>query len=202
MICWLKGVPRLVEGLTVILDVNGVGYQVLCPLHTLTVVDQYRGSAEAVELYIDSITREDGTILYGFATLDERNWFRALMTVHAVGGKLALSSLGVLGVDGLIAAVRNEDIRALCAAPGVGRKVAERILTELRAKATLPGEDRARCGGDLSTRVEQDAAAHTLAQLGFGAGEVKRSIDAAVAAGARSAEDIVRAAIQTCGRAA
>jgi Holliday junction DNA helicase RuvA len=115
-----------------ILDVHGVGYQVYCSTRTLSTLPQ---TGEAARLAIETYVREDMIRLYGFATDLERDWFRLLQTVQGVGARVALSVLGTMPPSELATAIALSDKAALARAPGVGKKVAERLVTELRDKA-------------------------------------------------------------------
>jgi Holliday junction DNA helicase RuvA len=116
----------------VILDVGGVGYQVYCSTPTLQSLPQ---AGEAARLAIETYVREDMIRLYGFASDLERDWFRLLQTVQGVGARVALSVLGTMPPADLATAIALSDKAALARAPGVGKKVAERLVTELRDKA-------------------------------------------------------------------
>jgi Holliday junction DNA helicase RuvA len=116
----------------VVLDVGGVGYQVHCPARVLQSLPQV---GEAARLSIETYVREDAIRLYGFASDVEREWFRLLMTVQGVGAKVALAVLGIFKPGDLATAIALQDKAALGRAPGVGKKVAERIVAELRDKA-------------------------------------------------------------------
>lgn len=116
----------------VILDVSGVGYQVFCSARTLQALPQV---GEAATLSIDTYVREDMIRLYGFAGELEREWFRLLQTVQGVGARVALAVLGTLKPGDLATAIALQDKAALTRSPGVGKKVAERIVAELRDKA-------------------------------------------------------------------
>jgi Holliday junction DNA helicase RuvA len=116
----------------VIVDVGGVGYQAYCSAQTLQALPPI---GEAATLSIETYVREDVIRLYGFASDVEREWFRLLMTVQSVGARVALAVLGVLKPSDLAAAIALQDKAALARAPGVGKKVAERIVAELRDKA-------------------------------------------------------------------
>ncbi|WP_181706644.1 Holliday junction branch migration protein RuvA [Chthonobacter rhizosphaerae] len=132
MIGKLKGVVDSVGEDYLILDVHGVGYQVFCSARTL----QRQGRVgEALVLHIETFLREDMIRLYGFVSETEREWFRLLNTVQGVGAKVALSVLSVLDPGGLATAIAMRDLTALSRAPGVGKRVAERIATELKDKA-------------------------------------------------------------------
>lgn len=115
----------------VILDVHGVGYQVHCSARTLQVLPP---QGEAVTLAIETHVREDQIRLFGFTSDHEREWFRLLQTVQGVGVKVALAILGTLKPSDLADAIALRDRAAVSRAPGVGAKVAERIVTELKDK--------------------------------------------------------------------
>jgi Holliday junction DNA helicase RuvA len=131
MIGKLKGIIDSYGADYVILDVGGVGYQVHCPARTLQALP---APGEAATLSIDTYVREDQIKLFGFATEVEREWFRLLQTVQGVGAKVALSVLGTLKVSELASAVAMRDKALVARTPGVGPKVAERIVTELKDK--------------------------------------------------------------------
>lgn len=132
MIALLTGrIDSLIEG-SCIIDVNGVGYLVQASTRTLSALPQPPASAR---LLIETQVREDAIILYGFADAAERDWFRLLTTVQGVGGKVALSVLSALSPGDLVAAIAAGDRSSLTRAPGVGPRLAVRLLTELREKA-------------------------------------------------------------------
>jgi holliday junction DNA helicase RuvA len=116
----------------VILDVNGVGYQVHCSSRTL---QEMPGVGEAAMFSIETHVREDQIKLFGFVTDLEREWFRLLQTVQGVGAKVALNVLGTLKPADLASAIAMRDKAMVARTPGVGPKVAERIVTELKDKA-------------------------------------------------------------------
>ncbi len=118
----------------VLIDVQGVGYEVAISDRTRAGLPGPGGFAV---LYTDLLVREDLLQLYGFASLYERDWHRLLMTVQGVGAKAALAILGTLGAEGVARAIATGDARAIRAAPGIGPKIAERAILELKAKAPL-----------------------------------------------------------------
>src|SRR6266436_9920034 len=132
MIGKLKGLIDSYGEDYVILDVGGVGYQVHCAGRTLQALPS---PGEAAVLSIETYVREDQIKLYGFTGDLEREWFRLLQTVQGVGAKVALAVLGTLKPGELATAIALQDRATLSRAPGVGRKVAERIVAELRDKA-------------------------------------------------------------------
>ncbi len=131
MIGKLKGVIDSYGEDYVIVDVQGVGYQVHCSARTLQALP---AQGEPATLSIETHVREDQIRLFGFASDVERGWFRLLQTVQGVGAKMALAVLGTLRPTELANAIALRDKAALARTPGVGAKVAERIVTELKDK--------------------------------------------------------------------
>src|ERR1700730_12630419 len=132
MIGKLKGIIDSYNEDSVILDVNGVGYLVHCSARTLQELPR---AGEAVTLSIETHVREDQIRLFGFTSDVEREWFRLLQTVQGVGTKVALAVLGTLKPADLASAVAMRDKAMIARSPGVGQKVGERIVTELKDKA-------------------------------------------------------------------
>ncbi len=186
MIGKLKGVIDSYGEDYVILDVNGVGYQVHCSARTLQALP---AQGEPATLSIETYVREDQIKLFGFATDIERDWFRLLQTVQGVGAKVALSVLGTLKASELASAIAMRDKAAVSRTPGVGPKVAERIVTELKDKVPAFADiDPAvvHLAGALdekrAPRPVMDAVS-ALVNLGYGQPQAA----AAIAAAARNA---------------
>ena len=192
MIGWLRGTPveRSPTG-EVLLDVAGVGYRVSVPL---SVVAAPRQPGAELALYVHTHVRDDAIVLYGFATLEERDCFEALLAAHGVGPSLALAILSSLTPRELARAVMADDLGTLCAVPGVGRKTAARLVLDLRSKLEVPeavGADVPAAAGGLEARSEVRAA---LAELGYGPDEIRRALDTAPAE--VEVEDMLRAALR------
>ena len=132
MIGKLKGIMDSYGEDFIVLDVGGVGYLVHCSARTL---QSLPGTGQPATLSIETHVREDQIKLFGFLSDVEREWFRLLQTVQGVGAKVALSVLGTLKPADLASAIAMRDKAAISRAPGVGPKVAERIVTELKDKA-------------------------------------------------------------------
>jgi Holliday junction DNA helicase RuvA len=149
MIGKLKGTIDEIGEDHAIVDVHGVGYVAYCPARTLA---KLPSPGEAVTLFIETYVREDMIRLYGFASALEREWFRLLMgNVQGVGAKVALAVLSTLSAAELANAIALKDIAMVARAPGVGKKVAERIVTELKNKApAYAGE----AGGTIGLKQE------------------------------------------------
>jgi Holliday junction DNA helicase RuvA len=145
----------------ILLDVQGVGYEVDVPMSTFY---NLPGLNEKVMLHTQFIVREDAHLLYGFATEDERIAFRLLLKISGVGPKLALSVLSGLSLNDLAAAVANKEAGRLTKIPGVGKKTAERLLLELEGKFTVTGA--AAMQGAATTSASSDIV-NALQALGY-----------------------------------
>jgi len=130
----------------VLIDVRGVGYIVYCSDRTLAALP---GTGQMVSLYTDLLVREDNLQLFGFTTLLEKEWHRLLMSVQGIGAKASMAILGTLGAEGVGRAITLGDAVAIKAAPGVGPKIAQRVVLELKTKA--PGVMA--LGGSLAAAV-------------------------------------------------
>ncbi|WP_419729800.1 Holliday junction branch migration protein RuvA [Lichenicola sp.] len=166
MIAQLTGLVGQLEADRCIVDVAGVGYLVQASTRTLSALPQ---PPEVARVLVETVVREDAILLYGFADSAERDWFRLLTTVQGVGAKVALGVLSALSPRDLIAVIAAGDRPSLTRAPGVGARLAERILSELKEKAgAMPSS--AATGGvsgvNAGGGVEADALA-ALAGLGF-----------------------------------
>ncbi|HEY0330682.1 MAG TPA: Holliday junction branch migration protein RuvA [Rhodopseudomonas sp.] len=186
MIGKLKGLIDSYGEDYVILDVQGVGYQVHCSARTLQALP---AAGEAAVLSIETYVREDQIKLFGFRSDLEREWFRLLQTVQGVGAKVALAVLSTLPPADLANAIALRDKAAVARSPGVGPKVAERIVTELKDKAPgFASVDPAvvALSGALDERNAPRPvtdAISALVNLGYGPPQAA----AAIAAAARSA---------------
>ncbi len=135
----------------VLLDVNGVGYIVYCSDRTLSSLP---GAGQVAALYTELLVREDNLQLFGFLTLFEREWHRLLISVQGVGSKASMAILGTLGAEGIGRAIAIGDWGAVKAAPGVGPKLAQRVVNELKDK----GPAIMALGGSLPSAMGDDEA--------------------------------------------
>jgi Holliday junction DNA helicase RuvA len=180
----------------VIVDVGGVGYEVTVGARTLS---RLPAVGETVSLAIDTHMREDAVRLYGFASEHERTWFRALQTVQGVGAKVALAVLGILDANDLANAVALQDKAQVARAPGVGPKVAARIVAELKdrmpalAPAVLPGPGIA-VPAALPEGASARDAVSALTNLGYAHAQAAAAISLAVGKAGREAraEELIR----------
>ncbi len=173
VIARLKGIIESIGDSSCVIDVNGVGYLVFCSSRTLAALDQ----GGAVGMLTEMQVREDAITLYGFGTAAEREWFRLLNTVQGVGAKVALGILSALSPDQLIAAISSSDKAALSRAPGVGPKLAIRLVTELREKAgAMPGGGAAALPPPTALRHHVADALSALENLGYRRAEAEAAL--------------------------
>jgi Holliday junction DNA helicase RuvA len=198
VIAKLRGLIDNIEDGKCIIDVSGVGYLVFASTRTLAALPLPPALAN---ILVETQVREDAITLYGFATNAERDWFRLLTTVQGVGAKVALALLSALSPDQLIAAIATQDKAALTRSPGVGPKLAIRILSELRERAgAMPG------GAALPASVAPQGAAadalSALTNLGYRRAEAESALLRALAEHGESAalDVLIRAGLKGLAR--
>ena len=195
----------------VLMDVRGVGYLVFCSDRTLAALPE---AGQVCALYTDMVVREDLMQLYGFPTLVEKEWHRLLVSVQGVGAKASLAILGTLGADGVSRAIALGDWSAVKAAKGVGPKIAQRVVLDLKDKAPsmmgmsapvaqpIGDEDKAVAepvaiaAAHASTSAQSDALS-ALGNLGYGPSDAAAAV--AQAAGDAPGSDtaaLIRAALK------
>jgi Holliday junction DNA helicase RuvA len=206
MIGKLRGIVDETGSDWVIVDVNGVGYHVTCSRRTL---DQLPAAGGMVTLSIETKVSDDAIRLIGFASVLERDWFRLLLTVQGVGTRVALGVLGTLTPADLARAIALEDRKAVSAAPGVGPKVATRILAELKDKApqgagliAVLGASGVPQGTDANAAAAMRDAVSALANLGYPQIQAASAISAAAKklADDASAEQFIRQGLKELAR--
>lgn len=191
MIGKLKGIVDSFGDDWLIIDVQGVGYQVHCSSRTLGSLPQVN---EAAVLFIETHVRETEIKLFGFVGESERDWFRLLQSVQGIGAKVALAILGTLTPGDLASAIALQDKAAVSRAPGVGPKVAQRIVSELKDKApALSGGSTEAIGlqRDIGDGVASNAvvdAVSALSNLGYSSEQASKAVAAAVAATGEDAD--------------
>tara|TARA_R110001592_G_scaffold199938_5_gene448606 strand:- start:17416 stop:18021 length:606 start_codon:yes stop_codon:yes gene_type:complete len=181
-----------------LLDVQGVGYELDAPMSTFY---KFPALGQSVTLHTHMVVREDAQLLYAFAEKRERDIFRELIRLNGVGPKLALALMSGLDVDELVRAVQAQDTSALVRVPGVGKKTAERLLIELRdrfkAWEALPGTFKplASEGGAQAPASQSSDAVSALISLGYKPQEASRAV-AAVEEDGMSSEELIRRALK------
>lgn len=205
MIGKLRGIIDSYGEDTVVIDAHGVGYLVHCSARTLQVLPP---AGEAATLSIETWVREDQIRLYGFATDREREWFRLLTGIQGVGAKVALAVLSTLKIADLANAVALGDKSQVARAPGVGPKLAQRIVVELKDKAPAFASvdpNVIRLAGEVAEkRAPQPVsdAVSALVHLGYGEIQASSAIAAAVRAAGEGAttEALIRHGLRELAR--
>ncbi len=199
MIGFLKGRLAAKNPPFLLIDVNGVGYELEAPMSTFYGLP---ATGEAVALFTHLVVREDAHVLFGFGTEGERRLFRGLLKVSGVGPKIALGILSGASVEDFLRTIEAEDVAMLTRIPGIGRKTAERVIIEMRdsvKKFAMPfaGPDSVPAFAAPSTPQSEAYAA--LVALGYKPPEVTRLLKAADEPGLSTTE-LIRRALKIAGK--
>jgi len=181
----------------VIVDVGGVGYQVFIPLNVFYRLPEV---GDSISLYIHTHLREDALQLFGFEAAEEKQVFLLLNSVSGIGPKLAVNILSGIPADELVRAVKDGDQPRLISIPGVGRKLAERMIVELRDKFTTlqsrPSEVVARSD---DSQLTSDAVS-ALVNLGYRKTEVEKNVRDMIQTGKRTLEEVLKEVLRKMSR--
>ena len=202
MIAFLSGKLLEKHANTVIVDVGGVGYEVLIPLSTFYELGE---AGSDVELRIYTHVREDAIQLFGFKTTHERDLYLKLISVQGIGAKSGITMLSGMNADEIIAAIRSNDLARLIAIPGVGRKTAERLVIELRDKVGELAVAAGAGGRDGSAQLPADAifedALSALVNLGYQKAAAERALNKVVQEGTEmSVQKLLRRSLQVLAK--
>ena len=203
MITFLRGQLIEKQPTHAVLDVGGVGYEVVLPLSSF---DRLPAPGETCRILTYDHVREDSHQLFGFMTAEERRMFVMLMTVSGIGPKIALCALSGLSVRELKAAIAESDVKRLSSISGIGKKLAERIVVELRDKLGKGESLEAVSGAEPASPADLKLRDGIMAliSLGYKQADARKMIEGA-ARGAETAglsvEDLVRKALGGAGRA-
>jgi len=194
MIARLSGILLVKNPPYMVIDVNGIGYEVEAPSGVFSDLPE---NGKPVAIVIHHHFSQDSQTLYGFASLEEREVFRKLLKISGIGAKMALAILSGASGEELAHYVASGDVASLTRVPGIGKKTAERIIMELRDKLTdiSIGSGTMARGAPVSTDPLTEAS-HALTSLGYKPAEVSRMVSA-VAEADMDAETIIRKALQT-----
>jgi holliday junction DNA helicase RuvA len=173
VIGFLRGTLAHKEPPTLVVDVQGVGYEVEAPLSTCFVLPAV---GQTVQLRTHLVIREDQHILFGFATEAERRLFRELLKVSGVGARTALAILSGSSVEAFVRAIETSDTATLVRVPGIGRKTADRLVVELRDRLA-GGEPLLASPGAATPGDARTEAMNALLALGYKAPEARRMLD-------------------------
>lgn len=172
MIGRLRGTLAAKNPPQLLLDVNGVGYELEAPMPTFY---ELPAVGESVTLFTHLVVREDAQLLYGFSRAGQRALFRSLLKVNGVGPRVALAVLSGVAEDELARCVAQDDVARLTQVPGIGRKTAERLIVELRGKLLSGGDGAARGAPALATDPVGEAVSALIA-LGYKPNEASRAV--------------------------
>ena len=179
----------------ILLEVNGIGYEISIPLSTSF---QLPKVGESAFLLTHLVVREDQHSLYGFATEEERKLFRELIKLSGVGAKLAITILSGTNVTGVIQSVVNEDIDALVHLPGIGKKTAERLVVEMKDKISeISDEQQNLQDSGINSAVAE--AINALVNLGYKTKDAKNILDK-IDSEELSVEDLIRQALKSLNK--
>lgn len=183
---------------SLLIDVQGVGYEVDAPMSTFYALPAI---GDTVGVFTHLAVRDDAHLLFGFATATERVLFRALIKVNGVGAKVALAILSGLSSDEFLSCIANKDVAALVRVPGIGKKTAERLLIELEDKVTTLGIGTVPTGTTVDTDQQsvRAQAEEALVSLGYKPAEAARLLDKTATA-EQSVEQMIRAALRSASK--
>lgn len=192
MIGRIRGIILEKQPPSLLIEVNGIGYEVAAPMTTFYHLPE---NQEEVTLHTHFVVREDAQTLYGFAQSRDRDLFRILIKVNGVGPKLALTILSGMEVNLLLQCVRDNDTNSLVNIPGIGAKTAERLMLELRsALKKYPAFETPESRGTTAEPASQDAIS-ALTTLGYKPNEAKKAIQR-IQRPDLSSEQLIRLALQ------
>lgn len=193
MIGYIKGKLLSVQDNVVILENNGIGYEIACSRQALNNILADNGG----DVFTYMAVREDGVFLYGFNSIEEKNMFLKLISVSGVGPKMGITILSNMEIGELAIKIATSDIKGLSSVKGLGKKTAERIIVELRekvdAEATLEKTDKRE---KIELSKEDDDAVYALLSLGFTKSECVDAVKKAKEQGANSIEQIIAFALR------
>ncbi|MBF0328542.1 MAG: Holliday junction branch migration protein RuvA [Nitrospirae bacterium] len=184
MIGFLRGRLFSKKPDSLIIDVNGVGYQVLVPI---SLVSSLPDEGREVTIYIYTHVREDAIILYGFQTEDEKRIFTTLIGVSGIGPKIALNILSTIRPDNFYSAIDAEDVDTLCRVPGLGKKTAHRLILELREKLPSLREKKDK---------NYDDTLSALVNLGYKKAIAIEALEKSYNSGIRDIESLLKEALK------
>ncbi len=192
MIGRLRGEIILKQPPFLMLDVNGVGYEIEAPMSTFY---ELPAVGEHIILFTHLMIRDDAHVLYAFYQEQERLLFRTLLKISGVGGKMALAILSGMNAGEFSLCIQNEDVTALVRIPGVGKKTAQRLIIEMKDKLVVTGSATAATASAAQESPSSEAVS-ALVALGYRPVEANRLVKSVEAEGLGS-EELIRAALQS-----
>ena len=201
MIAYVNGTLEEVTENGIVVEVNGIGYNIMVPGSTL---DYLPGLHQELKIYTYTCVREDAFLLYGFLEKDELAMFRKLITVNGVGPKGALGILSVMSATDLRLAIMAADSKMIAKAPGIGKKTAERVILDLRDKVSadetpdslISAAAGQRSAGETATTSARREAVEALVALGYGSADAMKAVNRCEVDDENDAEAILKAALK------
>lgn len=199
MIQYIRGELALVEEDRVIIDVGGVGYGIFMPVQSIS---QLPGVGNEVRIYTYLNVKEDAMQLFGFLTRDDLKVFKLLIGVNGIGPKGGQAVLSVLSPDDLRFAVLANDVKAICAAPGIGKKTAEKVILELKDKLSLEDafehstEDHFDASAAAGNSDVQSEAIQALVALGYNSTDALKAVKKVEMTEAMDVEALLKQALK------
>lgn len=203
MIGYLRGIIDSIYEDRIILDVNGIGYNVFMPYSQIELLPS-RGNEAKVYTYLS--VREDAMLLYGFSTKDDLDFFKLLITVNGIGPKGALMLLSFMGADNIKFAILSSDAKSISKAPGIGAKTAQRIILDLKDKVDLLDtfENKLLNNTDDNSTgllsVSMSEAVEALTSLGYAKKDALKAVKDCGLPEDSKVEDILKAALKNIAR--
>ena len=194
MIAWLKGELLEKQPPSILLNVNGIGYELEAPMSTFYELPEV---GQTVTLFVHMVVREDAQLLFAFADKQQRELFRSLVKVNGVGPKVALAILSTLSPQELLACMVNEDITQLCKVPGIGKKTAQRLVVEMKDRlekefADVEFDDSNQSSSSNADRNDAIAALVSLGYKNTDAAKVVKALPNDL-----SSEELIRQSLRT-----
>lgn len=193
---YFRGTLSFVGEDYIVVDCNGIGYEIYVPE---SVRRDLPKSGQEVKIYTYLHVREDVMILYGFLAEDDKRIFKLLLGVSGIGPKGALSILSVLSPDELRFAVLSDDAKAICKAPGIGNKMAQKLILELKDKCSLEDAFEQKLqhkNGDPSDSLAKSEAVSALISLGYPSSEAYKAVSAVDSGEELTTEEILKQALK------
>ena len=195
MIGFLRGILLSKLPPDLLLDVQGVGYELEAPMSTFY---DLPGEGEETALFTHLVVREDAQLLFGFSDVGQRQLFRSLLKINGVGPRVALAILSTLSASQFVQCVKNQDALTLTSVPGIGKKTAERMLIDMRDRVDgleAVGDSSSSSGANVVVQNPIEDAMGALIALGYKAADASRAVRA-VESDSPDRDDLIRNALQ------
>ncbi len=196
MIGYVYGKVMYNDGNLLLVENGGIGYEITCSSAAFCRMMEKREGG----IYTYTQVKEDGIALFGFDTIEEKKMFLKLISVSGVGAKMGVTVLGSMNLKDLALAIATSDVKSLSRVKGLGKKTAERIIVELREKVSAEDTDPLPAGvAPAASGSDAENAVTALMSLGYNRVTSVKAVNAALAAGASTVEEIIAAALRSLG---